>query len=169
MRIPTTRIPVLISVVAALLFVGLPATPALAHEGEKEIPARTLADEAIAIIRSQPEQMDAIADKVNDATESEDPEGVDNALLEKAKASLEGGDLSQTELLLEEAIGTCPGQPVTEPAGVRKPLKLSAPCPAPAHLQALGRQPITGAAKPTLVGLGAVLMLGGLLLARRIT
>src|SRR5262245_25753105 len=169
MRISTTRVPVLISVVAALLFVAVPAAPALAHEEEKQVPAQTLADEAIAIIRSQPEQMDAIADKVNDATESKDAEGVDKALLDEAKTSLEGGDLSRTELLLEEAIGTCPGQPVTEPAGVRKPLKLSAPCPAPAHLQALGRQPITGAAKSALLAVGVVLALGGLLLARRIT
>jgi hypothetical protein len=164
-----SRSPRVIATAVVLLLVGVMAAPALAHEEEKEIPARTLADEAIAIIRSQPEQMDAIEDKVKDATESEDAEGVDKALLAKAKAALEGGDLSQTELLLEEAIGTCPGQPVTEPAGVRKPLKLSAPCPAPAHLQALGRQPITGAAKPTLLAVGAVLALGGLLLARRIT
>jgi hypothetical protein len=164
-----SRSPRVIASAVVLLLVGVVAAPALGHEGEKEVPARTLADEAIAIIRSQPEQMDAIEDKVNDATESEDAEGVDKPLLEKAKTALEGGDLSQTELLLEEAIGTCPGQPVTEPAGVRQPLKLSAPCPAPAHLVALGRQPITGVAKPLLLGLGAVLLLGGLLLARRVT
>ncbi|HYY80772.1 MAG TPA: hypothetical protein VFD04_16555 [Actinomycetes bacterium] len=159
----------LVGVAIAWLAVAALAAPALAHEEEKAVPARTLADEAIAIIRSQPEQMDAITDKVNDATESEDAAGVSKPLLEQAKTTLGTGDLSKTELLLEEAVGTCPGQPVTNPAGVRKPLKLSAPCPAPAHLTALGRQPITGAAKPVLLGLGALLALGGLLLAWRIT
>ncbi len=166
---PRTGPRLLIGVALAWLAIAALAAPAAAHEEEKRVPARTLADEAIAIIRSQPEQMDAISDKVNDALESEDQAGVDKTLVTKAKAALQADNLSQTELLLEEAIGACPGQPVVAPAGVRKPLRLSAPCPAPAHLQALGREPIAGATKPLLLGVGAVLVLGGLLLARRIT
>jgi len=73
-----------------------------------------------------------------------------------------------TELLLEQALGACPGQPVTNPAGVRAKLPQTA-CPAPpAHELALGRVPLHGAAKPTLLAIGAVLTLGGLVLTRRI-
>jgi hypothetical protein len=40
------------------------AGPAWAHEGEEEEPAITLVEEGIAIIAGQPEQMDAIDDKM---------------------------------------------------------------------------------------------------------
>ena len=164
----TSRGPRLLSAIAvAWLTVAALATPAGAHEGEESVPALTQVQVAVAILRTQPEQVDLAADRINDATEAEDKDGVDIDRVEQAKSALEAGDMAKTELLLEQALGACPGQPVTNPAGVRAKLPQT-PCPTPAHELALGRVPLHGAAKPTLLALGAVLTLGGLVLTRRI-
>jgi len=149
------------------LAVAALATPAAAHEGEESVPALTQVQVAVAILRTQPELVDLAADRINDATEAEDKDGVDIDRVEQAKIALEAGDMAKTELLLEQALGACPGQPVTNPAGVRAKLPQT-PCPTPAHELALGRVPLHGAAKPTLLAIGAVLTLGGLVLTRRI-
>ena len=140
----------------ATLAVVVFAAPALAHEGEKSTPARTLAQIAVAIIRTQPDQIDAAADKINDAIEAEDHTGLDVALVEQA----------------QQALGACPGQPVTNPnpKGIRGglPARITA-CPAPqAHELGLGRRPTRGAARVSLLAVGAVLVAGGLVLSRRI-
>ena len=44
-----------------------------------------------------------------DAIESEDTDGVDLAKVKEAQKAFEDGDLTQTELLLEQAVGACPG------------------------------------------------------------
>jgi hypothetical protein len=154
-------------VAGAWLAVAVFAAPALAHEGEEEVPARTQVQTAVAILRTQPEQMDLAADRINDATEAEDKEGVDIDRVEQAKSTLEAGDLAKTELLLEQALGACPGEPVVSPTGVRAKLPQT-PCPTPAHELVLGRVPIQGTTKPVLVTIGAVLVLGGLVLTRSI-
>jgi hypothetical protein len=151
----------------ALLAVAVFAAPASAHEGEEKVPARTQVAVADAILRTQPEQMDLAADRINDALEAEDHEGVDLGRVKQAKETLETGDMAKTELLLEQALGACPGQPVTNPAGVRPKLP-QAPCPTPAHELALGRVPLHGTAKPVLLTIGVVLALGGLVMAWRI-
>jgi hypothetical protein len=165
----TSRGPRLLgAITVAWLAVAALATPAAAHEGEESVPALTQVQVAVTILRTQPELVDLAADRINDATEAEDKDGVDIDRVEQAKSALEAGDMAKTELLLEQALGACPGQPVTNPAGVRAKLPKTA-CPAPpAHELALGRVPLHGAAKPTLLALGAVLTLGGLVLTRRI-
>jgi hypothetical protein len=165
---PPRGLPLLLSVLALAWFavVGL-AAPALAHEGEEEVPARTQVATADAILRTQPEQVELAADRINDALEAEDHEGVDLGRVEQAKAALAADDMLKTELLLEQALGACPGEPVTKPAGVRAKLPQS-PCPTPAHELALGRVPVHGSTKPVLLGIGALLALGGLALAWRI-
>jgi hypothetical protein len=159
--------PLLGSLVLAWLGVAAFAAPASAHEGEEKVPARTQVAVADALLRTQPEQMELAADRINDALEAEDHEGVDLGRVKQAKAAFEAGDMAQTELLLEQALGACPGQPVTNPAGVRAKLPQT-PCPTPAHELALGRVPVHGTAKPVLLTIGAVLALGGLVLAWRI-
>src|SRR5262245_11063143 len=159
--------PLLAGIVLAWLGVAALAAPAVAHEGEKGIPARELVQIAVAVIRTQPEQMDLAADKIKDALEAADKDGVDLARVQQAQAALEAGDMPRTELLLEQALGACPGEPVTNPAGVRAKLPQS-PCPTPAHERALGPVPVRGTAKPALLTSGAVLALGGLVLAWRI-
>ena len=103
-----------IALVSGALVVLL-STPAWAHEGEEEVPAITTVEEAIAIIASQPEQMDAIEDKVADAQESDDTDGVDVGLVKQAGAALDEGDMDATMLLLERSIGVEPGTMMTDP------------------------------------------------------
>lgn len=151
----------------ACLAIGVVASPALAHEGEEKVPARTQVQVADAILRTQPERMDLAADRINDALEAEDHAGVDLGRVEQAKAALAAGDMPKTELLLEQALGACPGAPVANPAGVRARLP-QRPCPTPAHELALGRVPLHGTTRPVLLAIGAVLALGGLVMAWRI-
>src|SRR6266566_3152827 len=159
--------PLLCSLVLAWLGIAAFAPPASAHEGEEKVPARTQVAIADAILRTQPEQMELAADRINDALEAEDHEGVDLDRVKQAKEALEAGDMQKTELLLEQALGACPGEPVTSPTKVRAPLPAK-PCPTPAHELALGRVPVHGTSKPVLLSIGAVLALGGLALSWRI-
>ncbi|SRR6266487_2466165 len=157
----------LVGVALAWLAIATLAAPASAHEGEKNTPAGTLVQTAIAILRTQPDQMDAAADKINDALEAEGHEGVDIDRVKQAQAALQAGDLAKTELLLEQALGACPGQPVTNPTSIRAKLPQT-PCPTPApHELALGRVRPHGATRASLLAVGAVLILGGLALTRR--
>lgn len=99
-------------IVTAFLF--MMSAPASAHAGEEGVPAMTSVEEAIAIIATQPEQMDAIGDKIGDAQESDDTDGVDVALVEQAGAAFESEDLDTTLLLLEQSIGVQPGEMMTD-------------------------------------------------------
>lgn len=114
-------------------FVLLVSVPAMAHEGEEEVPAATTVEEAIAIIASQPEQVDAIEDKIMDAQESDDTDGVDVALVKQAGAALDEGDMDTTMLLLERSIGLQPGAKMTDPTS-----GLLSPAPAPPSQQSAG-------------------------------
>jgi hypothetical protein len=151
------------------------ASPALAHEGEESVPAITDVQEGIAILAEHPgefpaaEVTDHAMDKVGDALESEDARGVTLDLVQQAKDALDAGLNDEALTLLERSIGACPGAPVIEPQDApRTPPPLSSPCPSVAHLQALDRSAIGGAKEPVLLAVGAVLILAGLGLARRI-
>ena len=156
----------LVALAALALALGSTST-AVAHEGEEEVPALELTHQAIAIIRSQPELMDEIEDRIADAIESEDTGGVDLANVEAALEAFEDGDMVETELLLEQAIGACPGDTIVDPVGIHTPLPLGSPCPAPAHLTALDGVPVDGPTRPVLLGLAAIAILGGLYFVRR--
>lgn len=156
-----------LAVVGALALVLAPTSNAWAHEGEENVPAIESVQQAIALIRSQPELMDLTGDKIGDAIDSADADGVDIAKVQEAQKAFEDGDLTQTELLLEQAIGTCPGQPVVNPQGIRTPEPITSPCPAPAHLTALDRVPVAGTDRVVLVGLAALAIVAGLFLVRR--
>jgi len=161
------------AVVAMTLFL---ASPALAHEEEKGVPAITDVQEAIAILAEHigsfplAEVLDHAMDKVHDATESNDTRGVRIDLVKQADTALEAGRTAEALTLLERSIGVCPGAPVIEPENApRTPPPLSSPCPSPAsHLLALNRSPVGGAKEPVLIAVGAVLILAGLGLAWRI-
>lgn len=150
-----------------IAFVFVPMSAALAHAGEEADPALTSVQVAIAVIRSQPVLMDVIGDKIGDAIESEDAEGVDIAKVEEAQKAFEDGDLNQTELLLEQAVGACPGDPVITPREIRWVEPITKPCPAPAHLTALDRIPVAGTTRPVLLSFAALAIMGGLFLVRR--
>jgi len=164
-----------LAVVGALVLALGPRMAALAHEGEEDVPAITDVQEAIAILAEHPglfppeEVTDHAMDKVGDALESNDPRGVALDLVSQAKDALEAGKSSDALTLLERSIGACPGAPVIEPQDApRTPPALSFPCPSLAHIQGLDGSPVGGAQEPVLIALGAVLILAGLGLARRI-
>ncbi len=155
-----------LALITGLLALG-PAAVAFAHGAEKNVPAKTLVEEAIAIIRTQPDQMDAIADKIKDALDSNDAEGVNLDLVSQAQTAFQGGDLGRTELLLEQAIGSTPGQPVVSPnSGPRTPPPPTSPPSAPAHLRAAGSSPIGGGEGVALLAVAAGLALIGLVVVR---
>lgn len=165
-----------VSLTAPIALTLVLAPPALAHEEEKNVPAITDVQEAIAILAEHigafpiAEVVDHAMDKVHDATESNDTRGVQIDLVKQADAALEAGNMTEALTLLERSIGVCPGAPVIEPENApRTPPPLSSPCPSPAaHLQALDRSPVGGAEEPVLIALGAVLIVAGLGLAWRI-
>lgn len=144
------------------------ASPAFAHGAEKNVPAVTLVQEAIAIARSDPQLMDSVADKINDALDSNEQANVNLGLVREAQAALEAGDMAKVELLLEQSIGACPGEPVVAPGGLRTPQPITTPCPKPAHLNELPGTPVGGTAEPVLLSLAGAFVLAGLLLARKI-
>src|SRR5438093_5836283 len=146
------------------------STPAFAHEEEKGIPAVTDVQEAIAILSSQPDLIDDAMDKVRDALGSEDTSGVRLDPVRQARAALDAGELDQALTLLEQSIGACPGSPVIDPENApRTPPPLSSPCPNPApHLLALSRSRVGGVQAPVFLGIGAFLLMAGLVLVRRI-
>ena len=174
-----TRPPVILrvafgAVVAVGTLAGL-APSAMAHEGEESVPAITNVQEAIAILAEHPgsfpaaEVAEHAMDKVVDALESEDPRGVQLELVQQAKDALDAGQNDDALFLLERSIGACPGAPVIEPQDApRTPPPLSSPCPSVAHIQVLDRTPVGGTQEPVLIAVGAVLVLAGLGLARRI-
>lgn len=146
------------------------SVPARAHEGEEDVPAKEFVDEAIALIATQPEQMDAIEDEIADALESEDLKGVDVELLEQAQAAFEDGDMDATLLLLERSVGARPGEAVIDPnAGVGTP----APPPPPSlesantHLRAIAGVEPPGADTWVLLALAGAFAVAGAVVVRR--
>jgi hypothetical protein len=165
----------------SLVAVGLialalgPTSTALAHAGEEDVPAITDVQEAIAILAEHPglfpaaDVIDHAKDKVGDALESNDTRGVLLDLVTQAQDALTAEKSDDALTLLERSIGACPGAPVIEPQNApRTPPSLSSPCPSVAHIQALDRTPVGGTQEPVLIAVGAVLILVGLGLARRI-
>ncbi len=160
------------SVVALAL--ALPTGAALAHEEEEQVPARTLVKQAIALLRGQPEQVEAIEDKIHDALASEDTEGVDLELVEQADRAFEEGKIHLAQDLLEEAIGAAPHQVVATPnpePGLPAPSPQPETEPSPVlHERAArgGLRAPTGVAGPLLLGLAGLAALLGLVVVGRV-
>ena len=162
----------LVSIVALAL--AWPAGAALAHEEEEQVPARTLVKQAIALLRGQPEQVEAIEDKIHDALAAEDTEGVDLELVERADRAFEEGKIHLAQDLLEEAIGAAPHRVVATPnpePGMPAPSPEPEAEPSPVlHERALrgGLRAPTGVAGPVLLGLAGLAVLLGLIVVRRV-
>lgn len=86
------------------LTLAVPAV-AYAHGDEGQVPARESVLQAIAYVVNTPDDKGMIADKLNDAKGSPDKAGVNLPDVEQATQALDKGNLPQTRLLLEEAIG----------------------------------------------------------------
>ncbi len=106
-------------VVAALSVVLLTgAGPAAADEPGESTVARELVRQAIALIVNTPGNMEAIEEKVGDALEVDDQEGVDIALVRRADDALDAEDLHEARSLLEESIGARPHLGATDVASI---------------------------------------------------
>ena len=105
--------------VAALLLTLLAGMqPAVADEPGESTVASELVRQAIALIVNTPDNMEAVEEKIGDALEVDDQEGVDLALVRRAAESLEGGDLHKTRVLLERSIGAQPHMGATDVAPI---------------------------------------------------
>ena len=97
------------------------STAVLAHEDEKVASAKTKVEQAIALIREEPDEMNAIMDYVKDSLEAEDTSGVNLDLVKQAGAALDANDMDRAEVLLEESVGACPAEQAPPQAGAWTP------------------------------------------------
>lgn len=100
------------------LFLG--ASPAFAHGNGESDNAGTLVRQAIAHIVHDPNQTTAAADKINDAKNAADKEGVDMDLVAQAGDALARGDPHQARTLLELSIGARPHLGSSDPQPIPK-------------------------------------------------
>jgi hypothetical protein len=84
------------------------ASPARADEPGESDEASVLVRQAIALIVNTPDDMEAIEDKIKDAQEVKNQEGVKIELVEQAGEALEQGDMHRVRSLLEQSIGARP-------------------------------------------------------------
>lgn len=86
------------------------AAIASAHEGEggEEGSARSLVQQALALLEAQPEMGELIADKIHDALDASDTQGVDLTLVEQADEAYDAGNVEEAIALLDRAIGETP-------------------------------------------------------------
>lgn len=97
--------PALAALGVAALALALSAPPAAAHGGDESDEAGVLVRQAIALIVNTPDDTMAIEDKITDATEAKDQEGVDVAIVRRAGEALGAHDMHRARALLEVSIG----------------------------------------------------------------
>jgi hypothetical protein len=157
----TSRAGRLAAVVAALTLALVPGT-AWAHGPDETERAYDLVRQAIALIVNTPDDMDGIADKVNDAIEAEDSSGVQITVVKQAEGAMEAGDLHQTRALLEKSIGARVHTDASEPVPIGQPAAVGADTGTVAAVDAMpGRGDIAGSdwimlALSVLVGVGGI-------------
>ena len=110
--------PLLALSAAVVITVVSGVSRAAADEPGESTVASELVRQAIALIVSTPGNMEAIEDKVGDALEVEDQEGVDVALVRRAAAALEDEGLHEARALLERSIGARPHLGATDVAPI---------------------------------------------------
>jgi hypothetical protein len=84
------------------------ALPARADEPGESDQASVLVRQAIALIVNTPNDMEGIEDKIKDAQEVKNQEGVKIELVEQAGEALEQNDMHRVRSLLEQSIGARP-------------------------------------------------------------
>ncbi len=94
------------------------ATPVMADQPGESTMAHHLVREAIALIVNTPGNMDAVREKVGDALEVKDQEGVDIALVRQADKALAAGDMHEARALLERSIGARPHRGTSDVAPI---------------------------------------------------
>ena len=111
------------TVVAAVIAVAvllLSSAPAFAHGDGESDKAGDLVRQAIAHIVHDPKNTMAAAEKVDDALNAADTEGVDMALVAQASDALKQGDGHLARTLLERSIGARPHLGGNDPLPIRQ-------------------------------------------------
>lgn len=127
-----------------------PARGALADGGEEDFTARDFVEQAIGLLQGQPEMEDLIGDRIRDALEDDEVEGVDLALVAQAQEAFEEGRANETIELLARSIGEEVGPALHQPevgGGLEAP---------------------EGTAGPVLIAVAVVLILSGALVAAKV-
>lgn len=127
-----------------------PARAALADGGEEDFTARDFVEQAIGLLQGQPEMEDLIGDRIRDALEDDEVEGVDLALVAQAQEAFEEGRANETIELLARSIGEEVGPALHQPevgGGLEAP---------------------EGTAGPVLIAVAVVLILSGALVAAKV-
>ena len=102
------RKPIVVITLAAVLAVFALAGPAAADEPGESDESAQLVREAIALIVNTPGDMEGIEDKIVDAQEAPNQEGVDLGLVAEAEEAFEREDMHEVRALLERSIGAQP-------------------------------------------------------------
>ena len=97
------QVTLVLAALTATVVIG--AASVAADEPGESTMAHHLVREAIALIVNTPGDMEAIREKVGDALEVEDQEGVDIAMVRQADEALAAGDMHEARVLLERSIG----------------------------------------------------------------
>jgi hypothetical protein len=97
-----------VAALVALAVVLVSTAPVFAQGSGESGKAGDLVRQAIAHIVHDPTNTMAAAEKINDAKNAADTEGVDMDLVAQAGAALERGDVHQARTLLERSIGARP-------------------------------------------------------------
>lgn len=127
-----------------------PVRAALADGGEEDFTAADFVEQAIGLLQGQPEMEDPIEDRIMDALEDDEAEGVDLALVAQAGEAFERGRADETLELLARSIGEEVGPALHQPevgGGLEAP---------------------EGTAGPVLIAVAAVLILTGTLVAAKV-
>ena len=127
-----------------------PARAALADGGEEDFTATDFVEQAIGLLQGQPDMVDLIEDRLRDALEDDEVEGVDLALVAQAQEAFAEGNGGETLELLARSIGEEVGPPLHQPevgGGIEAP---------------------EGTAGPVLIAVAAVLIASGALVATKV-
>jgi hypothetical protein len=150
LRRQVVRAQAVLAAVFVALIVLAPARAALADGGEEDFTAVDFVEQAIGLLQGQPEMDDLIEDRIADALEDDEVEGVDLALVAEAQEAFERGSASETLELLARSIGEEIG-PALHQAEVGG-----------------GLEAPEGTAGPILIAVAAVLILSGAFVAAKV-
>jgi hypothetical protein len=158
----------LVAVLAGSVLLG--AAPASADEPGESTVASELVRQAIALIVNTPDNVDAAREKVGDALEVDNREGVDIALVRQADQALAAGALHRARTLLEQSIGARSHLGATEVAPIGEVSADAAAVGAESGeapiLDSLDTSDIDGG-DAAAIGIGVAVALVGVLLAWR--
>ena len=96
------------------------AAPVLADEPGESDESAQLVRQGIALIVNTPGDMEGIEDKIVDAQEAPNQDGVDLELVAAAREAFERGAMHQVRALLERSIGARPHVATDDPLPVRE-------------------------------------------------